>query len=454
MKTESNIRKIVLAIAVVGVLLVGWIAVPSAIARSASPSVQCLVELDKDVLYAGGPQKVIVKVTLDAPPPPERTDRPPVNLAIVLDRSGSMTGEKIEKAKLAAIEALRRLSPADMFSLVVYDHGVQTIVPAQSAANSEWIEGRIRKIQPGGNTALFGGVSQGAAEVRKHLPGNYVHRIILLSDGLANVGPSSPDDLGRLGAALLKEGISVTTIGVGTDYNEDLMVKLAMMSDGNTYFVESSVDLPRIFAAELGDVLSVVAKRVLLTIELPNGVRPLNIIGREGRITGRRVELSMNQLYGGQKKYALLEVEVPGSKAGEEKQIAKANVTYENAISQKAESARGLVNVRFSKDLAEVEKSSNTAVQKEYQLNRNALAQEEAISLADEGKNKEAVQELKQSAVELRAAGKRYQDAELLEKAEEMEAQAGRIESEGMTKKFRKALKTESYQTKTQQSEK
>ena len=141
-----------------------------------------------------------------------------------------------------------------MFSVIVYDHHVKTIVPAQSARNVEWIESRIRGIGPGGNTALFGGVSQGASEVRKNLSNRYVHRIILLSDGLANVGPSSPEDLGRLGAALIKEGISVTTIGVGTDYNEDLMARLSQNSDGNTYFVESGRDLPRIFAAELGDV--------------------------------------------------------------------------------------------------------------------------------------------------------------------------------------------------------
>ena len=81
-------------------------------------------------------------------------------------------------------------------------------------------------------------------------------------DGLANVGPASPDDLGRLGASLMKEHISVSTIGLGTDYNEDLMTKLSGQSDGNSYFAETSDDLPGIFTKELGDVLSVVASKV------------------------------------------------------------------------------------------------------------------------------------------------------------------------------------------------
>lgn len=440
------------------VALVGFCAVLSIVIHAdagvSESGVKCRVEIDRSVLPAGGAQKAVVKITLDAPPPPEKSMRPAVNLAIVLDRSGSMAGQKLERAKDAAIEALRHLGPMDMFSVVVYDHNVSTVVTAQHATNIEWIEGRIKQIRSGGNTALFGGVSQGAAEVRKNLDGNYVHRIILLSDGIANVGPSSPEDLGRLGAALIKEDISVTTVGVGTDYNEDLMTSLSQNSDGNTYFVESSRDLSRIFTAELGDVLSVVAKKVNIIIELPNGVKPLNIIGREGRIKGRIVELSLNQLYGSQEKYALIEVEIPEGKSGEKRIIAYVNVSYENPFTQKKETSSGRVYARFSKDRLKVKKSANIAVQKEYYLNLNAISQERAISLSDKGKKNEAVSELKKSADKLREVGQEYNDEELLKRAEEMEVQAGQIEKEGMTKKYRKVLRTDSYQMKNQQMSK
>ena len=440
------------------VALVGFCAMLSIVIHAdagvSESGVKCRVEIDRSVLPAGGAQKAVVKITLDAPPPPEKSMRPAVNLAIVLDRSGSMAGQKLERAKDAAIEALRHLGPMDMFSVVVYDHNVSTVVTAQHAKNIEWIEGRIRQIRSGGNTALFGGVSQGAAEVRKNLDGNYVHRIILLSDGIANVGPSSPEDLGRLGAALIKEDISVTTVGVGTDYNEDLMTSLSQNSDGNTYFVELSRDLSRIFTAELGDVLSVVAKKVNIIIELPNGVKPLNIIGREGRIKGRMVELSLNQLYGSQEKYVLIEVEIPGGKSGEKKDIAYVNVSYENPFTQKKETSSGRVYARFSKDKIKVKKSANIAVQKEYYLNLNAISQDKAISLSDKGKKNEAVSELKKSADKLREVGQEYNDEELLKRAEEMEVQAGQIEKEGMTKKYRKVLRTDSYQMKNQQMSK
>ncbi len=413
--------------------------------------VKCRVETDRRLLPADETQNIIVKVTLDALKPAETTSRPAVNLAIVLDRSGSMTGQKLEKAKKAAIEALRRLGKQDIFSVIIYDHNVETIVPAQPAHNTEWIEAKIRQIQAGGNTALFGGVSQGASEIRKNIRGEYVHRIILLSDGIANVGPSTPEDLGRLGAALIKEAISVTTVGVGTDYNEDLMTRLSQNSDGNSYFVESSRDLPRIFAAELGDVLNVVAKRVHVIIECPEGITPVKIIGRDGRIKGRSVELSMNQLYGGQEKYALVEIQLRGGKNGQEMEIAKARVSYDNPFTLKRETASGLVRAQFSDDFKKIEKSTNVEVKREYELNRNALEQERAIGFSDKGQIPSAVQTLKSSAEKLKDFGMKYDDREVLDEAAEMEAQAERLEAEGMTQKSRKELRTKSYQIKNQQ---
>ena len=411
----------------------------------------CRVETERAVLQAGDSQNVVLKITLDAPLSPAHIKRPLVNLALVLDQSGSMNGTKIQQAKAAAIEALTRLGLQDIFSVVVYDTNVHTIVPAQNARNIQGIINIIQQISAGGNTALFGGVSQGASEIRKNLENDYVHRIVLLSDGLANVGPRMPGDLGRLGAALIKENISVTTVGVGTDYNEDLMAQLAQKSDGNTYFVESGFDLPRIFSAELGDVLNVVAKKVKVIITLPDNVQPVSIIGREGRIRQNQIELSMNQLYGGQEKYALIEVNIPESTPGSKIMVARADVTYENPFSQKLETSSGTSYARFSNDPKKVADSTNINVVREYQLNLNALAQEKAIELSDKGKKKEAVQELKLSAERLKQIGSKYNDKELLKQADELEVQAEMIDDQGMSKKSRKLLRTESYQKKNQQ---
>ncbi len=439
----------------VGLALVAACGFTQQAVASRTEKVTCKVELDRGVLPAGASQRAVVKVSLDAPLLREKTERPPVNLAIVLDRSGSMSGGgKLEKAKEAAIAALHRLTERDMFSLVMFDHEVETLVPPQSAGNTEWIESRINSIRARGNTALFGGVSQGAAEVRKHLEGRYVSRILLLSDGQANVGPSQPEDLGRLGAALMKEHIAVTTIGVGADYNEDLMTKLAQHSDGNTYFVESSRDLPRIFAAELGDVLSVFARDVKLEIEFSDGVRPVRIIGRDGRLDDRKVEVRLNQLYGGQAKYALVEVEVSAGSASDVRKLANARCSYENLVNRQSERAEAEASVRFSDREKDVIKSVNVSVQKEMAFNVLAEARDEAIQQADKGDRTKAAATLRNAGAKVRAQAAVYEldDAQLNKDAAGAAAAAASIEAQGLDNRSRKSMRTDSFQTRNQQS--
>ena len=224
-----------------------------------------------------------------------------------------------------------------------------------------------------------------------------------------------------------------------------------MISRSDSYFVESSRDLPRIFAAELGDVLNVVAKKVHVTIECPQGITPVKIIGRDGRIKGRSVELSMNQLYGGQEKYALVEIQLHGGKNAQEMEIVKARISYDNAFTLKRETASGLVKAQFSDNFKKIEKSTNVEVKREYELNRNALEQEKAIGYSDKGQIHSAVQTLKSSAEKLKDFGMKYDDQEVLDEAAEMEAQAEKLETEGMTQKSRKELRTKSYQIKNQQ---
>lgn len=421
----------------------------------AKPLVDLDLSLDRTILPAGLSQKTVIKVNLDVPVIPIEIARPPVNLTLVLDRSGSMSGNKIAKAREAAIAALRSLGSQDLFSMVIYDHEVQTLIPPQSAANTEWIESRIRSIGTGGNTALYGAVSQGAAEVRKNLQSKYVHRIVLLSDGLANVGPSSPADLARLGAALIKEGISVTTIGIGTDFNEDLMTQLADRSDGNHYFVESSRDLPRIFAAELGDVLSVAARKVVIEIDCPDGVRPLRIIGREGRIRGNRAEIHLNQLYAGQEKYVLVEVMVEPGQENQLQKIADARCSYENALTNQQEYAVSVAQVRFSKRQEEVRRSASKTVQKALVENEMAEARDKALDLYNTGRKDEAVRQLKAKSSEISSRNQALGFSDIAQEAEvALEEDAATFAApKPLPKAKAKSIRSESYKIRKQQKD-
>lgn len=448
MKTTSILRLFAAA-----ALAVGGLAFTAETRASAAP-VDLRIEFDRPVLPADEVQHAIVKIGLRGCLPPRSADRQPVNLVVVLDRSGSMSGDKIARAQEAAIEALHRLDRRDLFSLVIYDHEVATLIAPQSPTDVGRLERQIRGIGARGNTALFAGVSQGAAELRKNLErSGYVHRVLLLSDGLANVGPSSPDDLGRLGGALRREGISVTTIGLGDGFNEDLMTALAQRSDGNHYYVAESGDLPRIFAAELGDVLNVVAQRIEVTVEFPEGVRVLRSIGREAECRDRRVSFDLNQLYGGQEKFLLVEVEAPAAKADEVRTLASARVRYADADGRSSRELHAEGVVRYTRDESRVKREANQQVQTEYAANVVAEAKSEAITLADQGRQDEAAKVMRLSSGALKTMAASYHNAPMAAVAEQAAKVADEVESKGIDNEKRKEMRADAYKTTNQQKQ-
>lgn len=352
-------------------------------------------ELGSPVLEAGKKQTTFLKVGLTGFKLDGQSERAPANIAIVLDKSGSMRGEKLQRAKEAANLAVNLLNKDDVVSIISYDSTVDVLVPATRVSNKTKIKAAIARMNANGSTALFAGVSKGAAEVREFMDKERVNRVILLSDGQANVGPQSPTELGELGASLGKDGISVTTIGLGDGYNEDLMTNLAGYSDGNHAFVENAEDLAKVFQYEFGDVLSVVAQNVEIQILCEDGVKPLRLLGREGAIRGQVVTTSMNQLYSEQEKYILLEVEVPQGRAEETRELADVKVIYRNMQSQKQAKLADNLQVAYSESAETIRQAVNQNVVKEATKQVANEVSKKAVMLRDEGKREEASSLLK-----------------------------------------------------------
>ena len=340
----------------------------------------------------------------------------------------------------------------DRISIVAYSSHAETIASAQSAKNAEKLVDLVRQLQAGGGTALYAGVNQGAAEVRKNLDGEYFNRIILLSDGLANEGPSSPADLIRLGRALVKEDISVSTVGLGAGYNEDLMTGLAKEGQGNLYFAETSKELPGIFDAEIGDALNVVARHATLRIELEGGVRPIRLIGRQGSILKDKVEIEINQLYGGQEKFALLEVEVPAGKPKEKKNLARIVAKFKAAENGAVVSRKASVSCAFSEKEKEVTASINEKVVVAYVDNEVAQAKDEAIALADEGRHEDAVKKLKKLCLTIDSQNATWGSSSVNAKNRQFLSELEELQKDnGLTNKNRKAWRSSNYQIQSQQ---
>ncbi|MFT5465718.1 MAG: Ca-activated chloride channel family protein [Verrucomicrobiales bacterium] len=358
---------------------------------------QVEVDLANPLLEAGKKNTTYLKIGLTGFTLEPSAERAPVNVVLVIDKSGSMSGEKIRGAREAAKMAIQRLGEDDIVSLVAYDATVHVLIPATKLTDPEAALKRIDELGSGGSTALFAGVSRGAAELRKFLDRDRVNRVILLSDGNANVGPSSPGELGELGESLVKEGISVTTIGLGTGYNEDLMAQLARKSDGNHIYIEHEEQLVQAYGEEFGDILSVVAQEIMIEIDFAKGVRPVRVLGREADISGQHVVTQLNQLYSEQEKYVLVELEVPEGAAENSRQIATVKVGYANMETNTFDEHTSTVGVKFVAGAAEVMKSINQTVMVDCVTQIANETNIAAMRLRDQGKVPEAQQLLHQN---------------------------------------------------------
>jgi Ca-activated chloride channel family protein len=373
--------------------------------------------------------------------------RAPVNVAIVLDKSSSMAGEKMHHAREAAKEALRRCGPDDIVSVILYDSTVRVLVPATKLSDPAEVMARIDSVEAQGSTALFGGVTKGVDELRKFFDRNRVNRVILLSDGQANIGPSSPAALAELGASLRKDGISVSTIGIGEGYNEDLMFRLAERSDGNHAFAREPAELAAIFQKEFGDLLSVAAQEVLVRIRCRSGARPVRVLGREAEISGDEAIVVLNQLYANQQEYVLLEVEVPAGPDGATNVVADVEITYANLRTHRTDTLAAAVKARFSSSEREIAASVSPEVMAACAIQVATVNNGAALELRDEGKVEEARKLLLANQLFCEQQGSLWGDQKLVEYGGENESQAANLDPEnwGRQRKIMRGQQLENY---------
>lgn len=410
--------------------------------------------LSPSALPVGHPATVDLLITLRPEPPTgPRPPRRPLNLSLVIDRSGSMAGLPLKQALKAAEALVGRLSPDDVLSLVVYDDVVDTILPPAKVSNKQAIYDVLRRVHAGGTTNLSGGWLKGCEHVLAQRGADMIHRVLLLTDGLANVGVTDPNVLIATARQKAEAGVVTTTLGFGTNFNEDLLIGMAQASGGNFYFIQTPDEAEEVFRIEAESLASVVAQNLALTIvPVPgSGVQIHSLYSNyRAEIQSGATALSLGDLYENEDKLLALELAIP-AQTDTSSGLPLLTVSYRyDAVAdgsiQPFSSAEPLI-VSVSVVSVEDAMAAVPATDVILQISRIriAKAKDTAIELADNGDNAKAAQTLRQISADLRKLGLDEQ-FEIAEEIAQLEHFAEQLERRQFNNASRKEMRDQSYQ--------
>lgn len=287
--------------------------------------------LDVDVLAVETEDQVSVLVELTAPPAPVDSDagpRPQRTLEIVLDRSGSMSGARLDGAKAAIARLIDRLDPTDNFGLVSFDHEVELVVPAGPLADKAAVKQAVAAVFARGNTNLSAGYLRGLQEARR-VAGMAGATVLLISDGHANDGVTDPGALEGVAAEARRQGVITSSLGYGLGYDERIMSALARGGAGNELFAEEPDTAAALIAGEVEGLLAQTAQAASVLIRLGGQVTQVQIINDlPVSATADGVLAELGNFYADETRKLLLLFDVPGIPALGLAQIATLEFTY------------------------------------------------------------------------------------------------------------------------------
>ncbi len=371
------------------------------------------VESDNDV-------HLMLELTPPAPAGDQPAQRAPLRLALVLDRSGSMSGEPLEVVKQAAAFLVGRLGADDRVAVVDYD-SLATLRCPLLPASDPFVMTALQSIHPGGTTNLSGGWLKGREQLEA---ADGVRRILLLTDGLANEGITDPATLAQIVCGAAASGIGTTSIGVGDGFNEDLLGALATAAGGSYHWIDSLDKAAPIFAEEFEDLVALVAQNVSVEIrphdavEIVGVLNNVPVVGVDGGL-----QVQLGDAYAGASMRLVARLHAPSLAALGPIKLADLVLRY-TALGDKI--AQHEVVLPVVANIVNADEAAaavpDAEVTEHVVILTAARAAEEATRLADAGQFEQARRHLEGAATALRSTAPASTQADaLLAQAEELD---------------------------------
>ncbi|MEZ4315173.1 MAG: VWA domain-containing protein [Polyangiaceae bacterium] len=307
-------------------------------------------------LLAGAPRTFYAELVLTADAADEAKQRAPLSLAVVLDTSGSMDGEKMEQAKNAVIQLIRDMDASDEIAIIRYESDSTVVQPLARVGDiRERLIGKVREIQASGGTNIPPALQKGLAQLEESGKGR-VRRVVLVSDGLDSTRAQA-EELAKTSA---QHGVTISSMGIGLDFDESYMGAVARAGRGNFAFVKDAAALAGFLQRELKEGATTTVESATAKLTLPAGVRAVRAIGADLRPSGDEIELSMGSLFAGDERRVI--IEFTGDLPASELRTIRSSVAWTRVGSGPVTASLDPLQIGGALTTAEVEESRDTAV--------------------------------------------------------------------------------------------
>lgn len=301
--------------------------------------------------------------------------RTPMNLCLVIDRSGSMEGQPLEFVKQACSHVVDLLSPHDILSIVTFEEMVEVLMPPQAVSNKDMVKAGISRLQAGNTTNLFDGISLAMQQITQYIETNRATRMIILTDGGPTAGIKDYTALVNHAGELRQRGISVTFLGFGPDYNEELLAGMAKRAGGNYYFIPQPQLIPEIFRAELEKLMTTVTRNMSLELKLARWVQ---MRGPQQASDGATVNVPLADMERGSIIQQVIDLEFPNHPLGHYR-VVGGKLSYEDLLTGTHKTVDIDFEIEFSGDQARYSAPVNPRVGQAAQIVASSKAIEKTV---------------------------------------------------------------------------
>ncbi|AKF06113.1 vWA domain-containing protein [Sandaracinus amylolyticus] len=350
---------------------------------------------------------------------PEGLHRPPINLALVVDTSGSMEGRPIDDARAATAALLDAMHDGDRLAVVAFHSSTEIVLPSTQIDRGriEELREQVSALRATGTTDLGGGMRAGLEEVMRHYDPQGINRVVLLSDGV----PNDPTTIEPLAQAAGERGIAITALGLGTEYDETLLAAIAQRSGGRFHFVEESSAVARVFQDEVLRMRHVLARNLSIEIRPGPGVRVESVVGQPQVGMDGSVRVALGDVAEGETRDVIVRLRAEGRRTGAMVELMDAVLTFDDAVAEAGRLERRLfLGARATADEADLARGRDESVERDAARMMAAAVTVEAIRLARGGELDEARVILAQAALRAEAEAQSSGDASLAEQAQGM----------------------------------